>query len=286
METQQDTHVTSHLHPVITWSPDHRCDGQAFLLKSHSSVIEFPGLKQQSLKTTSVRQLPFPFLNTSWQMRTFLLAALISLFSSFFNSRPFCSSKSPIYSSAQVERRPSPLRSFSPQLQKGFFFFWRGGFHEREPDLGSSAWLWRHESWDLSKSWISFTCLGGCEKQCSTRRTNVPLQEIPNKRKWCCVRWVGGEAKTCNASSSKRCETVCHCVWSWGCMHGHPELPPALSDGSLQRILEMLKMESWLDTSTGMIVHVFAPFCIYFMCPLGDYSHRVPGIFTENTWNH
>lgn len=84
------------------WSPDHRCDGQTFLFKSRSSVTEFPGLKQQTLKTTSVRHLPFPFVNftASWQTRTFPLAALISLFSSFLNSRPFCSSKSPIYSSA------------------------------------------------------------------------------------------------------------------------------------------------------------------------------------------
>lgn len=80
-------------------------------------------MKQQTLKTTSVRRLPFPFLNftTFWQMRTFPLAALISLFSSFLNSRPFCSSKSPIYSSAQVERRPSPPPILLPAVS-GLFF--------------------------------------------------------------------------------------------------------------------------------------------------------------------
>lgn len=27
-------------------------------------------------------------------------------------------------------------------------------------------------------------------------------------------------------------------------------------------------------------------FCIYSICPLGDYSHMVAAIFTENSWNN
>lgn len=79
---------------------------------------------KQTLKKTSVGHLPFPSLNfsASLHMRTFPLASLISLFSSFSNSRPFCLSKSPIYSSAQVERRPSPLLILLPSVPGGFFF--------------------------------------------------------------------------------------------------------------------------------------------------------------------
>lgn len=180
--------LSSHLHPVIMWSPHHRCDRQTFLFKFRSSVTEFPGLKQRTLKETSVRHIPFPFLNStaSWQMRTFPLAALISIFSSFSNSRPFCSSKRPIY--YIVERRPPPLRSFSPQFQ-----VWFGFSFEEAVFMKGSRILARQLDCGELESWISFICLRGCEEQCSARRTNVPLQEIPNIRKWSCVRWVGGE---------------------------------------------------------------------------------------------
>lgn len=83
-------------------------------------------------------------------MRTFPFAFLIFFFSIFSNSRPFCSSKGPIYSSAEVERDFLPLRAlFSFQWESGVFFE-EGGFHERKTNLSSSAWLWRLAlGWDL-----------------------------------------------------------------------------------------------------------------------------------------
>lgn len=100
------------------------------------------------------------------------------------------------FSSFQIQGRSAHLKAqFIPQHKlkedlppfrvlffSSFFFlqewvFWGGGFYERKTNLSSSAWLWRHslgvESWDFSKSWISFTyaCWGaelrGCEKWCA-----------------------------------------------------------------------------------------------------------------------